>query len=174
MHYPSINLNIHPSLCSTLAVFLCPLSLPFSHLFLTPSQLTIFFITICPPLTSLTPHSLFLFFHTPHPTLLSSSYLSMSLFFSSCSSRQPSWQQATEVTSRLAWLSPPHRSTRWGHSTSTASHPPPWPRCRVSFIKPWVSTQFHSLSTFECAFLKWSWVSDARSRILCMLVLMSY
>lgn len=91
--------------------------------------------------------------HTPHPTILSSTHLSVSLFFSSCSSRQPSWQQATEVTSRLVWLSPPHRSTRWGRSTSTASRPPPWPRCRVSFIKPWVSKQFHSLSSCLCLFL---------------------
>lgn len=56
MHYPSINLNIHPSLCSTLAMFLA-LLLPFSRLCLTPSKLTIFFITICPPLTSLAPRS---------------------------------------------------------------------------------------------------------------------
>lgn len=57
LHYPSINLNIHPSLCFTLAMFLSHVSLPFSLLFLTPSQLTTFFITICPPRTSLTPHS---------------------------------------------------------------------------------------------------------------------
>ena len=52
MHYPSINLNIHPSLCSTLATFPSLLSLPISRLGATPSQRTIFSITICPPLTS--------------------------------------------------------------------------------------------------------------------------
>lgn len=150
MHYPSINLNIHPSPL----FYPCYVSLllSFSRHFLTTLKLTIFFITICPPLTFLTsllpaaPSCL------TRP-ILSSTHLSVSLFFSSCSSRQPSWQQATEVTSRLVWLSPPHRSTRWGRSTSTASRPPPWPRCRVSFIKPWVSKQFHSLSSCLCLFL---------------------
>ena len=143
MHYPSINLNIHPSLRSTLAMFLPSLSDSFPTYY-------IFHYHLSSPHLSRTPFSLMLPRTRPPPTLHSSTQLSVSLFFSSCSSRQPSWQQATEVTSRPAWPSPPRRSTRWGRSTSTASHPPPWPRCRVSFIKPWVSTWFHSLSSCDC------------------------
>lgn len=120
IHYPSNVLNIHPCL---------------------PSSRLVVFITTFPllhlrPLTWLSPKS--------HPNIHPSSiHPSLSLFFSSCSSRQPSWQQAMEVTSRQAWRFLQHRSTRWGRSTSTASRPPLWPRCRVSFIKPWVSTRFH-------------------------------
>lgn len=148
--------SVHPLLC------FCPGSLPFSHLF--PDSFTTYYIFHYPLSSSHLSHPPPLLTSTSHPTYLSSSHLSMSLFFSSCSSRQPSWPQATEVTSRLVWLSPPRRSTRWGHSTSTASHPPPWPRCRVSFIKPWVSTHFHSLCSCQCEVL----FSEGRTRMLCI------
>lgn len=144
MHYPSINLCIHHSLAMFLSF---P---PFASRYIFKHHLSSPHLSNPPP-----PHPLS---HTSYPTILSSTHLSVSLFFSSCSSRQPSWQQAKEVTSRRAWLFPPHRYTRWGRSTSTASHPLPWPRCRVSFIKPWVSTQFHSLSS--CVSNRvWVWAS---------------
>lgn len=73
----------------------------------------------------------------------------LSLFFSFCfvfplsgswcNSRRPSWLPVTEATWRQAWPFPPPRSTRWGHSISTVCRPLPWPRCRVSFIRHWVS-----------------------------------
>lgn len=76
-------------------------------------------------------------FSIAHFLLLTSIFL---LFFHSwCSSRQPSWLPVTVATWRPAWRFRPHRSTRWGRWTSTASLPPPWPRCRVSFISLWVS-----------------------------------
>lgn len=80
-----------------------------------------------------------------HPSLFSLAHfllltsLLLLFFHSWCSSRQPSWLRVTVATSRPAWRFRPHRSTKWGHWTSTASLPPPWPRCRVSFISLWVS-----------------------------------
>lgn len=70
---------------------------------------------------------------------LSVVFFSLSLSGSWCNSRRPSWLPVTEDTWRPAWPFPPPRSTRWGRSISTACHPPPWPRCRVSFIRHWVS-----------------------------------
>lgn len=119
--HPSIDLLMHPSAPALFFLFLCCFA--FHYIYISPPS---------PP-------------PPPLHTLLSYAHLSMSLFFSSCSSRQPSWRPATEVTSHRAWLFPPHRYTRWGRLTSTVSPPPPWPRCRVSFIKPWVSTLFHFL-----------------------------